>query len=152
MKTKFAENMRKIRLRNGWSLEEMAKVLGTNKQTLSRYERGERTPQITVAAKYANILHIPLEELVGEPKIKKVRVSVRGPRSTIQRAVVDGITVQKKAVYPAVGRIQKSNIPVVGITTIEDRELLRLWKIANPKFKSSIMDMLRTAEEVTATK
>lgn len=43
----------------------MAKKLNTTKQALSRYERGERTPKITVAAKFAEILDVSLESLIG---------------------------------------------------------------------------------------
>lgn len=65
MKLEFGKIMRSIREENKWSLEEMAQKLGTTKQALSKYERGERTPKITVAAKFASILGIPLEELAG---------------------------------------------------------------------------------------
>lgn len=61
----FGENMKAIREKRGMTLEEMASFLGTTKQALSRYERGERTPKITLAAKYAKLLNIDLEDLVG---------------------------------------------------------------------------------------
>lgn len=66
MKIVFGEKMKAIREKNKWTLEEMAQKLGTTKQALSKYERGERTPKITAAAKFANILGVPLKELVGE--------------------------------------------------------------------------------------
>ncbi len=66
MKIVFGEKMKAIREENKWTLEEMAQILGTTKQALSKYERGERTPKITAAAKFANILGVPLKELVGE--------------------------------------------------------------------------------------
>ena len=65
MKIEFGKVIREIREQNKWSLEEMAKKLGTTKQALSNYERGERTPKITVAAKFADILNVPLESLIG---------------------------------------------------------------------------------------
>jgi len=65
MQIEFGEVMRSIREKNKWTLEDMAKVLGTTKQALSKYERGERTPKITVAAKFADILGVPLETLIG---------------------------------------------------------------------------------------
>ena len=64
----FAENLKKIREENGWTLEEMAERLGSTKQVLSRYERGERTPKITMASHFADVLGIPLQELVGDDK------------------------------------------------------------------------------------
>jgi len=65
----FGKNMKKIRESRKMTLEEMADTLGTTKQALSRYERGERTPKITAAAKFADILGIPLLDLVGEEPI-----------------------------------------------------------------------------------
>lgn len=44
----------------------MAKILGTTKQVISRYEKGQRTPKITVAREYAERLNIPLPYLLGE--------------------------------------------------------------------------------------
>ena len=61
----FGENMKVIREKRGMTLDEMAAYHGTTKQALSRYERGERTPKITVAAKYAKLLNIDLEDLIG---------------------------------------------------------------------------------------
>lgn len=65
MKTEFGTNLKRIREDRGWTLEEMAEKLGSTKQVLSRYERGERTPKITMAARFAEILGVPLKELVG---------------------------------------------------------------------------------------
>lgn len=61
----FGEVLKDIRLKNGWTMEEMAAKLGTTKQAISNYESGKRTPKITVAANFAEILGVPLEFLVG---------------------------------------------------------------------------------------
>ena len=65
MAVKFGTIIRNIREQNGWSLEQMAEKLETTKQALSYYERGKRTPKITVAAKFAEKLDVPLKFLVG---------------------------------------------------------------------------------------
>ena len=65
MAVEFGKVIREVREKNDWTLEDMAKKLGTTKQALSKYERGERTPKITVAAKFAEILNMPLADLVG---------------------------------------------------------------------------------------
>ena len=61
----FGDALKAIREKNGWTLDEMAQRLNTTKQALSRYERGERTPKITIAAKFAEILNVDLSELIG---------------------------------------------------------------------------------------
>jgi transcriptional regulator with XRE-family HTH domain len=71
MAIEFGKKMREIREDRKWTLEEMAEKLGTTKQALSKYERGERTPKITVAARFAEILGIPLRELVGAESDEK---------------------------------------------------------------------------------
>ena len=66
MATDFGKALRDIRKNRGMNLEEMAKYLDTTKQALSRYERGERTPKITVAASFAEKLGVDLKIFVGE--------------------------------------------------------------------------------------
>lgn len=70
----FGEKMRSIREENDWTLDEMAERLGTTKQALSKYERGERTPKVTVAAKFAKLLNVSLLELIGE-KPEKLEIA-----------------------------------------------------------------------------
>ena len=62
MSTTFGDKLKAIRKDKHWSLDKMAEFLGTNKQTLSRYERGERTPKISDVDSFAAKLGIPLEE------------------------------------------------------------------------------------------
>ena len=71
MSQSFGENLKRIREKNGWTLEEMAERLDSTKQVLSRYERGERTPKITMAARFAEKLGVPLRDLVGQDADKK---------------------------------------------------------------------------------
>jgi transcriptional regulator with XRE-family HTH domain len=66
MALKFGNQMKAIREKNNWTLEEMAAKLGTTKQALSKYERGERTPKVTLAAQFADKLGVDLRVLVGE--------------------------------------------------------------------------------------
>lgn len=64
--TDFAEVLKSIRKQRGLSQEAIAELLGTSKQVISRYERGERVPKLSVAVKYAEILGVTLEELNGQ--------------------------------------------------------------------------------------
>lgn len=63
---KFGEQLRRIRMERKMSQEELAELLGTSKQVISRYETGQRYPKITVAIEYAKKLGISLAELGGE--------------------------------------------------------------------------------------
>ena len=61
----FNEILKLVRKEKGLSLDKMAEILGTSKQALSRYERGERIPKITVAAHFAEKLGMDLSDLIG---------------------------------------------------------------------------------------
>jgi len=63
----FAQQLRQLRESRGWTLQEMADVLHTSKQVLSRYETGQRTPKISVANEFANILDVPLSYFMPNP-------------------------------------------------------------------------------------
>ena len=64
--SKFAIILRRERDKRDMTLEQMAEFLGTTKQVLSRYERGERSPKLTTAAEFANRLGIPIESFQEE--------------------------------------------------------------------------------------
>lgn len=63
---KFAIILKGERMRRNMSLEEMAEFLGTTKQVLSRYERGERNPKLITAALFAKKLGVPISFFENE--------------------------------------------------------------------------------------
>ena len=63
---KFCEKLKLLREERGMSLSEFANLLGTSKQVLSRYERGENTPKITTVAHYAKVLDVSLAYLMKD--------------------------------------------------------------------------------------
>lgn len=63
----FGEILKQYREQHGnMSQQELADILGTTKQVISRYETGQRDPKISVAVSYAEKLGIPLSELLGD--------------------------------------------------------------------------------------
>ncbi len=62
----FGERLRAIRKDRGLSQEQLAEILGTSKQVISRYENGQRAPKITIASEFAERLGIPLAALSGD--------------------------------------------------------------------------------------
>ncbi len=116
--------MRSIREKNDWTLAEMAKLLGTTKQALSKYERGERTPKVTVAAKFAEILNVSLEELTGEEHRKlQLQDDIRIPFD-------DSIV-----------RMFENRM------TPEDIELEELWPAASVQARRAALAVLRSMKE-----
>lgn len=64
----FGDRLRQIRKEQGLSQEELAKMLGTSKQVLSRYETNQRAPKISIAAEYAKKLNVSLDFMMGDTK------------------------------------------------------------------------------------
>ena len=62
----FGNKLRKIRQEKKMSQEELAKLLNTAKQVISRYENNQRSPKITKVAEIADKLNIPFEVLVDK--------------------------------------------------------------------------------------
>ena len=63
---KFCEKLKLLREERNMNQVEFAKLLGTSKQVISRYERGDNTPKITTVAHYADVLGISLEYFVND--------------------------------------------------------------------------------------
>ena len=63
---KFCDKLKLLREEREMSLSEFANLLGTSKQVISRYERGENTPKITTVSHYAEVLGVSLQYLVND--------------------------------------------------------------------------------------
>lgn len=61
----FADRIKMMRTMNEMSLEEMAKKLGTTRQSLSRYELRQRFPKSNLITKYAKALDVDPAWLIG---------------------------------------------------------------------------------------
>lgn len=62
----FGEKLKQLRISRDLSQDEMAVILGTSKQVISRYEKNQRTPRITVATEYAEKLQVPINYLIDD--------------------------------------------------------------------------------------
>lgn len=63
---KFNEKLTVLRKERGMNMTEFANLLGTSKQVIARYEKGENTPKITTVAHFAKVLGVSLQYLVNE--------------------------------------------------------------------------------------
>lgn len=63
----FGDRIRQLRLEIGMSQEEFAAKLGISKQILSLYEMGRRSPKIAQVKKYAELLKVSVDYLLGDP-------------------------------------------------------------------------------------
>jgi len=59
------ENLRKLRVRRGLSLERFSRASGVSRAMLSQIELGKSTPSISVLWKISNALAVPFSALMG---------------------------------------------------------------------------------------
>lgn len=70
----FGDRLKEIRTSRGLSQDDLADLLGTSKQVISRYETNQRTPKITVAAEYAEKLNVSLTYLMGADETPRQKI------------------------------------------------------------------------------
>src|SRR3954469_7475696 len=78
--------LRRLRERRGLTLTSLAAETGISKSTLSRLETGERKPSLELLLPLSRAFHLPLDELVGAPRVGDPRVRMR-PRTRNGRLV-----------------------------------------------------------------
>lgn len=62
----FGDRVRFQRLRLGWSQEDLAEHTGLHRTYIGSAERGERNVSLINIALLANILQVPIAQLLGE--------------------------------------------------------------------------------------
>ena len=73
----FGYNLKQLRKQRGWSQDELAALLGTTKQVISRYENNQRVPRLSVVSDYARKLGVSLRTLSGEDDVQEVATGGR---------------------------------------------------------------------------
>jgi len=78
--------LRRLRERRELTLTALAAKTGISKSTLSRLETGERKPSLELLLPLCDVFQLPLDELVGAPRVGDPRVRMR-PRTRNGRLV-----------------------------------------------------------------
>src|ERR687884_284310 len=97
--------LRRLRERRGLTLTALAEKTGISKSTLSRLESGQRRPSLELLLPLAEAYHLPLDELVGAPRVGDPRVRL-APRTRNGRLVFpltqpsSGMAVWKVVIPP----------------------------------------------------
>jgi transcriptional regulator with XRE-family HTH domain len=79
--------LRRLRVQRGVTLAGLSEATGISKSTLSRLESGQRRPSLELLLPIAQAHQVPLDELVGAPKVGDPRVRV-APRRVNGRVVL----------------------------------------------------------------
>jgi transcriptional regulator with XRE-family HTH domain len=97
--------LRRLRDRRGLTLTALAASTGISKSTLSRLESGQRKPSLELLLPLSEAFQLPLDELVGAPRVGDPRVRAR-PRTRNGRLVypltqqTGGMAVWKVVIPP----------------------------------------------------
>ena len=70
----FGNNLNRLRKKEGYSQEELANKLNVTRQTISKWELEQTTPDLKDLKKIANIFNISLDELISETNINEKKV------------------------------------------------------------------------------
>ena len=71
MNLRIGENLKRLRREKDLTQEELATHLGISFQAISKWERGESYPDITILPALSNYFKISIDELVGMEEIKR---------------------------------------------------------------------------------
>ena len=64
----FGDKIRELRLRNGWTQQEVADKVGLKKSMISMLERNERKPSFAVLEAFADVFNVDLDMLAGDKR------------------------------------------------------------------------------------
>lgn len=61
----FAEHLMSLRRQRGWSQEELGNQVGVTRQTVSKWEMGQSTPELEKLVELARLFNMSIDRLVG---------------------------------------------------------------------------------------
>lgn len=80
---KFNERLLDLRKKKGWSQEELGYKLDVSRQTISKWESGQTTPELEKLRNLAKIFEISVDELISEEDvIKEENVNIENKSSS----------------------------------------------------------------------
>ena len=72
---KLSIRLRELRLNNGLRQEQVAKLIGVNKSTISSYERDIKQPSFVKLVKLANLYRVSTDYLLGQTDSRSINLS-----------------------------------------------------------------------------
>ena len=142
--TKFGSRLRQIRKEMGLTQDEFAKLLGTSKQILSRYEREDRSPRIEVVRKYAEALKVSADYLLGDDEAEAISSMfwTQKKEKPFYKIFIEVTANQMGLDFPGV--VQKTGLTDKQVRTIITRQM----KVAPLDLAMQLSDTLNVPLEV----
>lgn len=63
----LADNLKILRYKNGYTLENIAEIMSVSRQAVSKWESGDSVPDLINCMKLASLYKISIDELVNRP-------------------------------------------------------------------------------------
>lgn len=63
----ISENLRILRQKSGYTLEQLAEIVDVSRQTVAKWETGETVPDIVNCVKLSSVFQVTLDEFVKMP-------------------------------------------------------------------------------------
>jgi transcriptional regulator with XRE-family HTH domain len=86
---RFGRVIQRLRLERGWSIAELARRSGFNKNYLSLLEKGKNTPSLNMLFELADIFHVEASDMLRE--VEQGRKEARARRASAMLAAA-GLT------------------------------------------------------------
>lgn len=92
MNTYFSEKLMSLRKARGWSQEQLGEQVGVSRQTVSKWELGDTTPEMEKLIALGDLFGISLDELTGreaaeaEQSVQTAAVSPEAVRAVVREA------------------------------------------------------------------
>ncbi len=71
MYKKYNEVLRELRIKNGYTQQQIADIINTSQRAYAFYEKGQREPSIETILKLAELYNIPTDVLLGRYGVLK---------------------------------------------------------------------------------
>ena len=80
----FAEHLMTLRKQRGWSQEELGDQIGVTRQTVSKWEMGQSTPELEKLVALSQLFGMSIDRLVGLEKEEGMASSYRQTRAEVR--------------------------------------------------------------------
>lgn len=117
---RFSENLMGLRRSRGWSQEELGNKLDVSRQTVSKWETGQTTPELEKLVELASVFNMSIDELVGWEAAEEKPGSAAGECfGCCRRVYYEYISPRQLWGLPLVHiRLGGGNRPVKGIVAV----------------------------------
>lgn len=130
----FKENLKKYRKLNNLTQKELADKIGKKSLVISRYEKGDIAPPVSVIQELANVLNVPANTLMGwETQEENKNDKIYNPNSIVSDTLIKGFNTYIDNLVDE--QLKKP------LTQQQDEVLSNL--ILNVKFQEKIIDFLK---------